>query len=323
MNPYQINPISSYANAAEEFEARKRARMLEEQLANAKMTMLPIEMQKAQLENQALQKQVEMGIASSDPAAIREWKIYSSLSPENQQRYLQMKRADQIMNLGGQMAVRSPLGGIAETFPVTPKPEQMPSFQAAQTSAKARATEQQAVEKELAEREASLPRLNEVVANLRDLSKAATYSIPKQAFDWAAAQSGFGATEGAKARTQYQSIIDNEILPLLRQTFGAQFTEREGQSLKDTLGDVNKTPEEKQAVLDSFISGKIGQIETLKRQRQSYGEVPQMEEQELYAPVGIKIDTLPPPLTSFEKEEAAFNERKRKKKTIRFEDLPQ
>ena len=59
------------------------------------------------------------------------------------------------------------------------------------------------------------------------------------------------------------------MLPLLRQTFGAAFTEREGQSLKNTLGDPDKSPEEKDAVLRSFISQKLAQVESL--QRQVYG----------------------------------------------------
>lgn len=168
--------------------------------------------------------------------------------------------------------------------------------------------------KELVEREASIPRLIRVVENLGKLSKKATYSIPGQAVDWVAAQSGYGATEGAKARTEYQSIIDNEILPLLRQTFGAQFTQKEGESLRATLGDVNKTPAEKQAVLSSFIDSKIGQIETLKRQIPDGVDqyIPPLDEQE-NASIGIKIDAPPPqvrPLSKYEQGEADFNRRK-------------
>lgn len=65
-----------------------------------------------------------------DPAAIKEWQAYNSMSPQDQQRYLQMKRADQIMNLGGTMAVRNPMGGIQEQYTVTPKMSEMPEFEA-------------------------------------------------------------------------------------------------------------------------------------------------------------------------------------------------
>ena len=72
-------------------------------------------------------------------------------------------------------------------------------------------------------------------------------------------------TEGALARAEYIAKVDNEILPLLRETFGAQFTQKEGESLKVTLGDPDKSPEEKDAVLRSFIKTKREQVKTLQR----------------------------------------------------------
>lgn len=69
-------------------------------------------------------------LTGQDPAAIREWQVYNSMSPEDQQRYLQMKRSDQIMNLGGSMAVRNPMGGIMEQYTVTPKISETPEFEA-------------------------------------------------------------------------------------------------------------------------------------------------------------------------------------------------
>ena len=76
-------------------------------------------------------------LTGETPSAIREWSVFSNLPPEDQRRYLQMKRADQVMNLGGTMAVRSPTGGIGEQYQVTPKPEQMPEFRGAQATAEA------------------------------------------------------------------------------------------------------------------------------------------------------------------------------------------
>ena len=55
-------------------------------------------------------------------------------------------------------------------------------------------------------------------------------------------------------------------MPLLRDTFGAQFTEREGESLKATLGSPNVSPKEKDAVLRSFIKQKKRNIQDLRRQ---------------------------------------------------------
>lgn len=80
------------------------------------------------LEGLALQQKLASG--GDSPAAIREWQYYNSLPPQDQQRYLQMKRSDQIMNLGGSMAVRSPMGGIQEQYTVTPKIVDSPEFNA-------------------------------------------------------------------------------------------------------------------------------------------------------------------------------------------------
>jgi len=73
---------------------------------------------------------------NAGPMSVQEWKYFQTLSPEEQKMYLEMKRNPNIINLGGTQAVRAPGGGIGESYRVTPKPEQMPSFQASQESAK-------------------------------------------------------------------------------------------------------------------------------------------------------------------------------------------
>jgi len=114
--------------------------------------------------------------------------------------------------------------------------------------------------------EAGLPGLEEVVVKLKDLSSVATFTKLGSGFNAIAKEFGFGATKGATARASYQGIIDNQVLPLLKQTFGAAMTEGEGKRLADTLGDVNATPEEKQAQLDAFIDSQRRQIENLNRE---------------------------------------------------------
>lgn len=108
-----------------------------------------------------------------------------------------------------------------------------------------------------------MPGLETVVAKLDDLSNKATYTLAGQAVDWTRAQSGGVPREAAVARAEYTAIVDNQILPLLRDTFGAQFTAKEGETLRATLGDPNKSPPEKQAVLRSFIEQKRRDIEAL------------------------------------------------------------
>jgi len=115
---------------------------------------------------------------------------------------------------------------------------------------------------ELGRAKASLPGLKEVVNKLITLSDVATYTLAGKGFDEVTKQLGFGATKGATARAKMESLVSNQILPLLRDTFGAQFTEREGESLRKTMLDIDAAPEQKKAILNSFFEQKIRDIET-------------------------------------------------------------
>jgi len=117
----------------------------------------------------------------------------------------------------------------------------------------------------LSDMESQLPHLEQLVTELSALGKKATYTKAGQAADIIRRQSGMNVGEGAIARKEYITRVDNEILPLLRQTFGAQFTQKEGEALKATLGDPDASPQEKDAVLKSFIQTKIAQVATTRR----------------------------------------------------------
>jgi hypothetical protein len=113
---------------------------------------------------------------------------------------------------------------------------------------------------------AALPGLNQVVSNLKDLAPLATSTIGGKFFDKASKELGFGATKGSTARVKYEGLINNQILPLLRQTFGAAFTQADRESLQTTMGDPDLAPGEKMAVLDVFIQQKMREIETKERE---------------------------------------------------------
>jgi len=85
-------------------------------------------------------------------------------------------------------------------------------------------------------------------------------------FDFAVKQTGFGSTKGATSRVKFIAIVNNQVLPLLKETFGAAFTAQEGEALKATMGDPDASPEEKMAQLDAFIAQKTRDIETRERQ---------------------------------------------------------
>lgn len=104
--------------------------------------------------------------------------------------------------------------------------------------------------------ERNMPGLMVVADQLYDLADKATYTMAGIARDEARKQAGLPPTAGAIARAEYIAIVDNQVLPLLRQTFGAAFTAKEGDTLRATLGDPDKSPAEKKAVLRSFIAQK-------------------------------------------------------------------
>ena len=145
--------------------------------------------------------------------------------------------------------------------------ELKPQVEGAVTEAKEQAKVNAEVSKDLDAQLSQLPRLEEVVDKLSDLGQVATFTKAGRAFDSAKRELGLDVGEGAVARQEYIATVDNEILPLLRQTFGAQFTEREGQALKNTLGNPDLSPREKDALLRAFIDQKRSQIEVLQRRK--------------------------------------------------------
>lgn len=113
-----------------------------------------------------------------------------------------------------------------------------------------------------------MPGLEAVVERLDGLADKATYTIAGKAIDATRRQMGMEPRDAAVARAEYTAIVDNQILPLLRDTFGAQFTQKEGETLRATLGDPDKSPAEKQALLRAFIEQKQRDIQALGNQMQ-------------------------------------------------------
>lgn len=81
----------------------------------------------------------KMGSASQLPSNIQEWQIFQSMTPEQQAAYINMKRANPYLNIGGAMVQPNPvapgqvMGAIEKTLP----PEQTPEVKAAQAAAAA------------------------------------------------------------------------------------------------------------------------------------------------------------------------------------------
>jgi hypothetical protein len=131
------------------------------------------------------------------------------------------------------------------------------------------ATERGDVLTDLSRMQAALPGLTDVVGKLRELAPIATSTIGGRIFDVASKELGFGATKGATAATKFGAMVNNQILPLLKPTFGGSFSVQEGQELKATMGDKNLSVDEKLATLDAFIEQKQRDIESKQSQLDS------------------------------------------------------
>jgi hypothetical protein len=114
----------------------------------------------------------------------------------------------------------------------------------------------------LREMQRNLPGLMGVVDRLDALSGTATFSRVEVAADSARRALGQEVSAGGIARAEYIATVDNEILPLLRQTFGAAFTVEEGARLRATLGNEDGTPAERRATLNAFIQQKQAELES-------------------------------------------------------------
>jgi hypothetical protein len=114
--------------------------------------------------------------------------------------------------------------------------------------------------------ESKLPGLEVVISKLDKLAEEATYTTTGRAMDWVGKELGLPPRDAALARAEYIATVDNQVLPMLRDTFGAAFTVKEGETLRATLGDPNASPAEKRLILRSFIEQKKRDAEALRSQ---------------------------------------------------------
>ena len=75
----------------------------------------------------------------------------------------------------------------------------------------------------------------------------------------------------------------------MRQTFGAAFTAKEGDSLKETLGNPNLSPPEKDAALQAFIEQKVASIKAGQSELGYQPNIPNMPTKGKYSLMGGNI----------------------------------
>lgn len=159
--------------------------------------------------------------------------------------------------------------GASERSRLEEQEKLRPRIEAAIKKAQVEAASEGQTAVELAQAKAAMPGLNETIEGLKELAPLATYTWGGKLWNETVKQLGFGATEGSTARAKYSSIIDNQVLPLLRQVFGSQFTAEEGDRLRATMGDPDSTPAEKVAQLEAFVEQKYRDIEAKERELQA------------------------------------------------------
>ena len=137
--------------------------------------------------------------------------------------------------------------------------------------------------------QSTLPQLLDTVNKLSDLGQKATYTYAGRTIDFLTRQAGRDVGEGAIAREKYINTVNDQVLPLLRQTFGAAFTAKEGDSLKETLGNPNLSPPEKDAVLQAFIEQKVASIKAGQSELGYQPNIPNMPTKSKYSLMGGNI----------------------------------
>lgn len=120
-------------------------------------------------------------------------------------------------------------------------------------------------ESHLADLEANFPELNDVISKMKAVGQQATYTKAGKVYDAFNRQLDLEPRESAVAREQYVNMAKNQVFPILKQTFGAQFTKAEGDALLSTLGDAEKSPAEKEAALNAFIDQQTRNIKSARR----------------------------------------------------------
>lgn len=159
-------------------------------------------------------------------------------------------------------SVESVLSGAREGGKLDVQTRKLPNIKSLVKKAELRASKENEVFTALNRAKAALPGITEVVGKLKELAPMVTSTFSGKVFDTAAKELGFGSTKGATSRAKFVSMVDNQVLPLLRDTFGAAFTAAEGDRLRDALADPDAAPDAKIAQLDAFIEQKFRDIET-------------------------------------------------------------
>lgn len=117
---------------------------------------------------------------------------------------------------------------------------------------------------------AQLPHIRAVTEDLKSLAKSATNTLAGRVWNEGVLQTTGQSTKGAIDRTNFETKVKNVILPTLRTTFGAQFTEAEGRSLVALLGDPDIGPDQKIAAIENYVDQQVANLDAAESEAEQF-----------------------------------------------------
>lgn len=185
-----------------------------------------------------------------DPASVREYNFFDSLSPNDQARYLNVKRSGTTMNLGNEMVRLGGDGQVQNTFDVNLTPSQeleyLTDAAGAQVQGSQSETRLQNVINSGLRAAETIPTIIRSIDLLKGiktggLSRAQLFA--SQVFGIESADEG-----------ELSNLLGKAVISQYREVFGAQFTEEEGKKLDRIEAGLGKSTEANLRVLNNVLT---------------------------------------------------------------------
>jgi hypothetical protein len=188
------------------------------------------------------------------PSAIQEYMYWQNLPKPEQDRYLTVKRAQQPVNLGGNIGILDPSGGggLSGLIPVTPKPEDMPGFRKDVAAATAAGTEVGKTAGAEEKKYLQAPQIAELVQEARALLPQATSG--GLASDLKGVQEYFGSTTDSSGIDSSLSVLGAKLTSNVPRYEGPQ-SDKDTAEYKVAAGEVansRKPAAARMAALDTI-----------------------------------------------------------------------
>lgn len=222
---------------------------------------------------------------SDAPSSVREWEYYNSLSEADKQNYLQMKRSNQTLNLGGTQAVIGPSGQPVAEFDVTPNPEQEPDFQKRQEKAKAEGRAE-------GDKIANFGKAQQALNNLKAQSNLVTSTIDKALATVSPWSTGYGVVLAKLPNTDARKLENYLTTIKANVGFDKLQSMRDASPTGGALGQVsemeNRLLQAVNGALDPMQEDQL--VENLRIIRDTYPRVLAEREQSFMSDYGSMIN---------------------------------